>query len=520
MADSTQVLVDAISASGRKVKQTGQDKYLCQCPGHDDVRPSLSVMRGRGQALTYCFAGCTVDAIAAAVGLTVSDMFDDPKGVDYEYRDKGRLVRTVHRSPAKTFAQSIVDKGVVPLYVPPGVDLAQAVRDGADIFLPEGEKDSETMARLGVVAVSSPMGAGAWAKCDYELLRGRSDIYIVADSDQSGVDRATGLREYLAGLTTGTVSVLHAKVGKDVTDHVVAGLPLSALVPLDIAEPVDVEFEDAVEYELRRARVFTEARKRESLFGAAHLDPKLLADILAMQFDHDWLVDDLLERRDRLILTGGEGAGKSFLSRQIAISAAAGVHPFTRARIRPCRVLVVDAENSEQQWARNARYVTDLVTRGGSADPRQSVLVSAGTRLDFTRQADIDQVHKLIDSHRPDIMYIGPLYKLVPKEISNDNDAAPLIVALDSFRERGVTLLMEAHAGHGKGAGGDRDLRPRGSAALMGWPEFGFGLRPLEGDDTEVSLVRWRGDREQRDWPKRLRRGVDGEMPWMPVEVW
>jgi hypothetical protein len=42
----------------------------------------------------------------------------------------------------------------------------------------------------------------------------------------------------------------------------------------------------------------------------------------------DWLIPDLLERRDRLILTGEEGLGKSYLLRQIAIMAAAGLDPF------------------------------------------------------------------------------------------------------------------------------------------------------------------------------------------------
>ena len=74
---------------------------------------------------------------------------------------------------------------------------------------------------------------------------------------------------------------------------------------------------------------------------------------------------------------------------------------------------------------------------------------------------------------------------------------------------------MEAHAGHAIGAGGERDLRPRGSSALLGWPEFGMGLRKHDEDDTLARLVRWRGDREARDWPEYLRRGID--WPWVPA---
>ena len=74
---------------------------------------------------------------------------------------------------------------------------------------------------------------------------------------------------------------------------------------------------------------------------------------------------------------------------------------------------------------------------------------------------------------------------------------------------------MEAHAGHAQTAGGVRDLRPRGSAAIMGWPEFGFGIAmdPQDQTKTLANLVRWRGDRDQRAWPEQFRRG--GEWPWM-----
>ena len=76
------------------------------------------------------------------------------------------------------------------------------------------------------------------------------------------------------------------------------------------------------------------------------------------------------------------------------------------------------------------------------------------------------------------------------------------------------TLVMEAHAGV-PGQDG-RNLRPRGSAALLGWPEFGIGLAvdqsylPFQADpdnfrNRKVDLTRWRGDRDQgRAWPKSI----------------
>jgi len=246
---------------------------------------------------------------------------------------------------------------------------------------------------------------------------------------------------------------------------------------------------------------------------------KPLGDVLDGSDEYDWLIPDLIERMDRMVLTGGEGGGKSTWLRQLAILPAAGIHPTTFAPIAPVRTLVVDVENTERQWRRKTRPMVHKAKLKGSADPNERVHIAAvdiipGGRLDLTTERDQGAIHRLIDEHEPDMLVIGPLYKLVPRAITNDDDAAPLITALDSLRARGIALLMEAHAGKGLNKAGDRDLAPRGSSALLGWPEFGFGLTydtdDMSGNTSKV--VRWRGDRDERAWPDKLVRG--GEWPW------
>ena len=239
---------------------------------------------------------------------------------------------------------------------------------------------------------------------------------------------------------------------------------------------------------------------------------KTLGEVLDGSDEYDWLIPNLLERQDRVIVTGGEGAGKSTLVRQIGVLAAAGLHPMLQHQIKPVRVLVVDAENTEKQWRRAVRTLTLKARMAGTADPAQTLHLSCEGRLDITKDRDLGSVHRLIDEHEPDMLLIGPIYKLVPKAINNDDDAAPLITALDTLRDRGLTLVMEAHAGHAVGADGARNLRPRGSAALLGWPEFGFGIAADQHDPSLYHLVRWRGDRDQRAWPESLQRG--GRWPW------
>ena len=49
-------------------------------PAHEDRTPSLSISEGLdGKVLLKCFAGCSPDAITAAIGLETKDLFaDDP----------------------------------------------------------------------------------------------------------------------------------------------------------------------------------------------------------------------------------------------------------------------------------------------------------------------------------------------------------------------------------------------------------------------------------------------------------
>lgn len=244
--------------------------------------------------------------------------------------------------------------------------------------------------------------------------------------------------------------------------------------------------------------------------NAKQLQARRLGDILAESVEYDWVLPHLLERRDRILITGSEGAGKSTLVRQIAICAAAGLDPFQYTPITPVKVLVIDAENSEAQWRRAAKGIVQRAKQLGSHDP-SDIPLACVPRLDLTRDHDLAQVHRLVDDYAPDIVVIGPLYRLIPRAIMSDDDASPLLANLDTIRDRGIALIIEAHAGHVTNRDGERDLRPRGSSALMGWPEFGLGLR-LSKANGNYELVRWRGDRDKRYWPDNLERG--GDFPW------
>lgn len=234
------------------------------------------------------------------------------------------------------------------------------------------------------------------------------------------------------------------------------------------------------------------------------LDPDLVQFLSEPEPDYDWLIPNVVERGDRTILTGAEGAGKSTLLRQIGVQCASGIHPFTGDGMDPINVLLIDLENSRRQTKRQLR---PLCTAAGEQyyDGRFRVIVRT-SGLNLTEPTDMVWLAQRIESNKPDLVIIGPIYKMATADPTEEAPARTVIACLDHIRELyGVAMLIEAHSPHASN-GGTRPLRPYGASIWMRWPEFGLHIT-----DTG-QLKHWRGDRDERQWPGSLTRG--GEWPW------
>jgi replicative DNA helicase len=212
-------------------------------------------------------------------------------------------------------------------------------------------------------------------------------------------------------------------------------------------------------------------------------------------------------REDGMFVVGREciATHNSHLLRQIVILASAGLDPFRPwNRIEPVRGMIIDFENSKRQVRRRLSQVYDYALRGKGAPGLAGVLPMQ--RADITSDRILNKIHRELDVMQPDVLVIGPLYRMSPTAIKDDSDASPILSALDTIRDRGIAVLIEAHAGHTTTSGGQgrtRDLRPRGSSALLGWPEFGYGMKGSDNGKDAV-LIPWRGDRDVRNFPLGL----------------
>jgi|SRR5262245_5301254 len=75
--------LDHILTKLQGVRREGDD-FIAMCPSHDDRRrQSLSIREAEdSRVLIHCFAGCAVEDILAARGLTMRDLFSSNGGDD------------------------------------------------------------------------------------------------------------------------------------------------------------------------------------------------------------------------------------------------------------------------------------------------------------------------------------------------------------------------------------------------------------------------------------------------------
>lgn len=490
--------------------------YDARCPAHDDGRASLSIGPGKDHPVVFhCQAGCDRESVLLALGLTweqVCQPRDEsieewtPRGTAiavYDYvTEHGELLFQVCRTADKQFPQRrpdplsktgwswrLGDVRRVLYRLPKVID---GVNQGQRIWIVEGEKDVHSLEAKGIVATCSPGGAGKW-RDEYAGYLCDADVVIVADKDEPGQAHARRVAASLDELAT-SVRIVEAAVGKDATDHLNAGRGIDEFVETWSS---------------------TTPQKLD-------LAPDLWEFIGYEDPPYDWVVPNLLERGDRLIWTGFEGLGKSMFTRQLAVCVAAGLDPFSFGGIPPKTVLLVDCENSERQARRRFRPLAAESIKCRHRVPDGGLrLIHRPEGIDLTRDEDASWLVERVTAHRPDLLIIGPFYRLHAANINEEQAARRTVAVLDAARTKvDCALVVEAHAGHGE-QGRNRSVRPVGSSLLLRWPEFGYGIAPAadanpEGRVTDVFVRRWRGDRDERMWPTRLVWGRG--WPWQPWE--
>lgn len=569
MSPEVQSFLDKLN----NVKRNGQN-WSASCPcRYDDDNPSLSIGEGRdGRVLITCHRGtpCSLDEICDAVGITIADLmpkdgktsstYDRPVSkpkivakktepakkpkltlvAEYDYVDvEGKLLFQKLRfveddTGKKTFRQRRPDgdgwafnlDGVEQvLYNLPSV--AEAIANNDTVVVVEGEKDADTLIALGKVATTMPGGAGKWRELHTETLRG-GNIVIIADNDEVGKQHAVSVAEQLRSADC-SVRIMIPDGVKDVTDLIESGGKLSQLRNFEAAidEPSDGDSFKSMLARIEKIFERDDLSDNVKMLRATNilleLGPQTDArptgrlvkwsDFVDETEDdtYDWVIPNLIERGERVMVVAAEGVGKTMLGRQVALCSAAGIHPFTLEQMRPIRTLMVDLENPQRIIRRTSSDIQRKSQRYGfCADPQAHLLIKPDG-LDLLKSTDRQFLEEAIEKTSPDLLLLGPVYKsfIDPGGRTSESIAIEVAKYFDSLREWfGCAMWFEHHAPLGSTMS-TRDLRPFGSAVWSRWPEFGLSLQPdptaTEGYVYEVK--HFRGARDRRQFPIRMTRG-------------
>lgn len=506
--------LQAVLARLKGVKKSGGG-HVARCPAHDDRNPSLSVTEGRdGRVLLNCHHGCSADQVVHAIGLELKDLFAGEtvksdrsesgsrrivRAFTYTDEDGRPLYQAVRWEP-KSFTQQQTDgqggwlphmRGMdrrVPYQLP---SVIQAVQDGKQVYVVEGEKDADRLKDLGFHATCNVGGAGKWAtpkELGDQLSRyfEGAQVVVVPDNDQAGRRHANDVatRLTVAGAEVRILKLPGLPEGGDVSDWLEVGGTAERLAVLTARAPLwqpqmdeepsgDPEPEDA-------------AQPTQPSAGRIP-PPKRMRDLLAVEAPEvSWLAKGLIPAGANILTSAAPKCYKTFACLDLAIAGASATPFLGHAVEQRFRSAIILMEGSEH-WIRSR---VERLCLGRGIDPMDLdpwFFYWHRPPVELSSPSDMAQIARYVQENEIDLLMIDN-WSYVATGNSNDSDeVTPQLKALSSLRDArpNLSVLLVHHTkkvGGGDKRGSDRitDLT-RNSTAFGAWFDVGIMLERQDG---------------------------------------
>ena len=477
------------------LKRTGK---AC-CPAHTDESPSLDIKESGGKVLFVCRAGCSNEAVLAA--LRRRGLWPDPKPkataystqhsrivATYDYLDENGVLRfQAVRYEPKTFKQRRPDgKGgwvwnlpldplhrFLPYKLP---ELTEAIACDRPVFIVEGEKDVENgAAKLGIIATCNAGGAGKWRPEHAAYLKG-ADATIIPDNDDAGRNHSEDVAASLNGIAKRirilTLPDLPPK--GDLSDWIAAGGTADQLWTLLACAP---------EWEPNRAerRAFTSAIRKLRSRKGSEIKPEQIV----------WIWRGRIAKGKHTALAGEPGVGKSTLLYWIAAT-------ITRGSLWPCSegtapkgsVVLLSAEDGPADT-----IVPRFLAAGGDPD-KLHIITAVETEEGvgaFSLQADLHALEeKVREIGDVVLIIIDPISSYMGAADGHSNtDVRSVLEPLNEMADRlGVAILSNSHFSKAGAANKSRaSHRVIGSTAFTALPRAVFSVVQDAEDDGRKLLL-------------------------------
>jgi putative DNA primase/helicase len=419
--DDQDLLMRVVGALGgrRGGKLGAAGWWEMRCPAHDDNNPSLGVKANdpseRFPLRWKCHAGCSLAAIREAAlskgvpaeAFKPRENGQRPNGrrtlETYPYRDEDGnvLFETVRYTP-KDFRQRHPDGNGGWVYDLRGVrrvlyrlpEVREGSAAGRWVVVVEGEKDADRLAREGIVATCSPMGAGKWSD-EYAAVLAGAKVAILPDNDAPGRGHADQVARSLHGVASVVKVVELPGLGDkgDVFDWLEAGHTIDELKDLITKAS---EWEPQVQAAARTDGVY--------LTKASEVEPEEV-----IYFD-----EGLIPLRVVTIMSGVDGVGKSTVLYTKAAAATRGKLPGA-FHGEPVDVVIASSEDHP-----GSVIIPRLVAAGADLDRVHIVKCRKdGFEGDIALPEDLPDVAAEVQKVGARLLIVDPLVAHLPLHVDS-----------------------------------------------------------------------------------------------------
>ncbi|RXG66328.1 hypothetical protein ES695_03490, partial [Candidatus Atribacteria bacterium 1244-E10-H5-B2] len=276
-----------------EAKKIGKE-WKAFCPFHSDKKtPNLSIDPDKNGGVYYCFA------CGAKGQLFNPNLTDEKKTISevYSYKDeKEKLIFQVVRYEPKEFKQRRPDpdkagefiwnlKGVKRIiYNLPEI----TKKKDKIIFLCEGEKDCDNLAKIGILATTNSGGAGKW-RSEYNPYFREREVVIPPHKDDTGENHLQVVGKNLMG-TAKKIKVLRLpglEKGEDISDWLDRGGDMEKLFELIRTAP---EFIPAKEEKKELTTIYAGDFRPTDLWNSENFYKKWSGQLLYCKKWNSWLV--------------------------------------------------------------------------------------------------------------------------------------------------------------------------------------------------------------------------------------
>lgn len=255
--DNAEKIANALGGA----KRNG-NAWMCKCPCHEDRTASLSVDFNGDKPLFYCHAGCDfvtikkalidrgIIAVKPTVGVTKGHRSSSatsngptpkPRIHTYHNADGSYCFEKVKGTDGKwssrirnndgSYNHSVKSITIKPLYNLPKI--IETVAQGGTVYVTEGEKDADTLNRLGLHATTTH-SSSQWLPEHTATLKGAGYVIIIRDNDEPGKKIAEVRLKKIRSVIPNSDIVAPPDVNgasvKDITDYFDGGGTLDGFI--------------------------------------------------------------------------------------------------------------------------------------------------------------------------------------------------------------------------------------------------------------------------------------------------